>query len=282
MPDESDIPGGAPDSGAPDSGAPAGGAPAGGQFEGPEWLGGLPADLHSSASLRKFNDIENLARGYINAERLIGTDKIPVPKTEEDFRQVYLRLGASEDPKDYDLGIEALPDTIRGDVEAQAGWFAEQAAKLGITKTQAKGLVTEYGALLARGKSEADAAEAYEFDMAHDTLRKEFGPAYNQRIALATRAVSHFFSNDLRAKIDSSGLGRNAEFIKFCADLGMKNAEDIGVDKNGQTADTPTGLTEEISKLQNNPAYLDSTHPDHARIVRQVASMYERLNNVGR
>ena len=278
MPDESDVtPGGAP--GAGDAGAE---TPGGGQFDGPEWLGGLPAELHTSASLRKFNDIENLARSYINAERLIGTDKIPVPKTDEDFRQVHLRLGASENPKDYDLGVDALPEEVRGDVKAQADWFAEQASKLGISKTQAKGLVAEYGALLARGKSEASAIEAYEFAMAQDALRKEFGPAYDQRIALANRAVSHFFSPELGAKIEESGLGRNAEFIKFCADLGLKNAEDIGVDKNGQTADTPNSIMDEISKMQANPAYLDPAHPDHARVVRTVESLYQRMGNVGK
>lgn len=278
MPDESDItPGGTP--GAGDAGTE---TPGGGQFDGPEWLGSLPAELHSSASLRKFADVENLARGYVNAERLIGTDKIPVPKTDDDYKQVFLRLGASEDPKEYDLGLDALPAEVQGDIKAQADWFAEQASKLGITKTQAKGLVSEYGALLARGHAEAAANENYEFAMAQDQLRKEFGPAYDQRIALATRAASHFFSPELKAKIDASGLGRNAEFIKFCADLGLKNAEDIGVDKNGQTADTPSSLMEEISKAQAHPAYLDPTHPDHARIVRAVEALYQRMGNVGK
>ena len=120
MPDESDItPGGAP--GAGDAGTE---TPGGGQFDGPEWLGSLPAELHSSASLRKFADVENLARGYVNAERLIGTDKIPVPKTDDDYKQVFLRLGASEDPKEYDLGIDALPAEVRGDIKDQADWFA--------------------------------------------------------------------------------------------------------------------------------------------------------------
>ena len=39
----------------------------------------------------------NVARSYINAEQLIGRDKIPIPKTPEEWDATYKRLGKPDE-----------------------------------------------------------------------------------------------------------------------------------------------------------------------------------------
>ena len=46
------------------------------------WRAGLPDELRDSPSLEKFeaSGVEGLARSYVNIERMIGGDKIVIPK----------------------------------------------------------------------------------------------------------------------------------------------------------------------------------------------------------
>lgn len=60
------------------------------------WRDTLPDELKMDASLLKFNDIPSLAKSYVNAQRLIGADKIALPgehATDDEWSEVYDRLG---------------------------------------------------------------------------------------------------------------------------------------------------------------------------------------------
>ena len=43
------------------------------------WRDSLSDDLKTNASLQKFSDVGTLAKSYINAEQMIGKDKMVVP-----------------------------------------------------------------------------------------------------------------------------------------------------------------------------------------------------------
>ena len=78
----------------------------------------LPEDLRAEPSLRNFTDPVSLAKSYVHAQRMIGADKIPLPgksATDDEWRQVYKRLGAPDNPKGYDFKVS--PDAMR-DTEA--------------------------------------------------------------------------------------------------------------------------------------------------------------------
>ena len=50
----------------------------------------IPEELREHPSLSPIKDVGNLARSYVNAQRLIGRDKVPLPKnpTEEDLDNI--------------------------------------------------------------------------------------------------------------------------------------------------------------------------------------------------
>ena len=43
------------------------------------WMSSLPSDLQTNDSLTKFSSVESLAKSYINAQGIIGADKIVKP-----------------------------------------------------------------------------------------------------------------------------------------------------------------------------------------------------------
>lgn len=265
------------------TGTPTGeGAPSGNdtpQYSGPEWLADYPEDLRGSKSLQKFKDPQALAQSYLNAERLLGREKIPMPKTDEEFMDVYRRLGAPEKAEDYGFSLDGVQDQqLRGIVEKDLSWFGEVAAKAGLSKKQATMILEGYVSKAGDGMRAYRDNEAYETQQGLNQLRAEFGVAgADQKMTLATRAARHYMSDELFNAVTQSPVGRNPEFIKFLAKLGEEHAEEIGIDRSGATAVSPKDLLEEITKAQADPAYLDASHPEHQRVVKRVQSLYEQL-----
>ena len=68
----------------------------------------IPEELREHPSLSPIKDVGNLARSYVNAQRLIGSDKIPLPKnpTDEDLDNIYSKLGRPETPEGYELPVD--------------------------------------------------------------------------------------------------------------------------------------------------------------------------------
>ena len=81
----SGAPAGAGDAGAAsgaDSGKPAGDAGTGDGAKGggaADWRSQLPKELQEDATLKKYTSVSALAGAYLNAQKLIGADKIAIP-----------------------------------------------------------------------------------------------------------------------------------------------------------------------------------------------------------
>lgn len=244
------------------------------------WFDQLPEDLRGSKSLAKFKDVTNLAQAYVHAESLIGRDKIPVPKTDEDWQDVYNRLGRPATPDDYSLSGDTLkelqlPDHIVKVVEDDLKWFKPVAHQLGLNDAQASGIVKSFMANLGDQFSSQSRDIDTELQHCENLLRKEYGQAYDAKIQIASRALSSLGGKELTDAINESGLGRNPAFINMFVRIGEQMHEELGLDLGGQP-ETPADLDEQIQEMQRHPAFLDSTHPEHKSVVNRIRVLFER------
>lgn len=243
------------------------------------WQDGLPEDIKSSKSLSKFKDVENLARGYINAEQLLGRDKIPMPKTDSEFAELYTKLGCPTDVKEYSVSYDdsTFSDSHKAVMAEDLKAFLPMAKKAGLNNKQATTIFGTYSKLVSAKLSEHAAAVSAEKEAAEKALRKEFGETYDAKITLANRAMTAFADKELQTAIISSGLGRNPAFIKMMVKLGEGNAEEVGIDKSGSgSLMAPADIANKIAELQANPAYFDAKHPEHKIVVERVQSLFAR------
>ena len=86
-----------------------------------DWKANLPEDIRNDTSLAPIKDIEGLAKSYVNAQKLIGRDKIPMPKDEND--PVWNHNNGSDSysgnayTEDFNnMQVYILPDVLVGDV----------------------------------------------------------------------------------------------------------------------------------------------------------------------
>ena len=102
---------------------------------GNDFLSMIPEELREHPSLSPIKDVGNLARSFVNAQRLIGADKIPMPvnPTDEDLDNIYNRLGRPETAEGYEIAVDGNVVT-----EEVAQSYADIAHKLRLTPQQAR------------------------------------------------------------------------------------------------------------------------------------------------
>jgi len=243
-----------------------------------DWKASLSDEIRADKSLENINDIESLAKSYVHAQKLVGTDKIPVPNkhaTEDDWNAVYAKLGRPETSDGYKFN---LPEDQKVD-ENGLKVFADQAHKLGLLPNQAEGMVKFYNEMQANQLKEQDSTALAGRQKAMDELQSEWGQAYKQKVDQANNVVASVFPPGFMSTnlADGTKLGDHPAVIKAFADLASKMGEDKIVQAEGPTYLTPKQIDKEIATLQQpGSAYWDKNHPNHKIAVEEVQSLFEQ------
>jgi hypothetical protein len=273
-----DIPGSAPE--APPSVPPptllAEPEPAG------DWKEQLPTELREHHSLQNISDVGTLAKTMIHAQSMVGAEKIAVPgkwATDDDWTDVYNKLGRPDDATGYEFDFGDA-DT---DTEFVDG-FRSVAHEVGLSDRQAQKLAGWYMDTMAQNSPEAmetdvEAAKA-ETEAA---LRKEFGRAFDDRLALGDRMLGEFAADGLMdvKTLDGLPLVNNEAFIKTIISaahyISESVAEDRLVGEKGGGGMTPGEADKEIQNLMREDSpYWDARHPMHDSTVQQVLKLQEQ------
>ena len=241
----------------------------------------IPESFKEEKSLSNFNNMEDFVKSYLHAQKLIGTDKISIPNkhaTEEDWNEVYKKLGAPEKPEDYKYNIkdQDLDQT-------QVSEFNKTAHKLGLLPKQAEGLIKFYNEF-NNNIAESQEDQAAQSQLVTETeLKKEFGPQFAKRLDQAKRLAvnslgSEFLENTFLK--DGSRLGDNLSVIKAFSNLADKLSEDEIVKGEGSSYLTANEIEKEINELtQEGSSYWSKTHPNHSKSVQEVFKLREMLNS---
>jgi hypothetical protein len=238
----------------------------------------IPQSYREEKSLQNFNNMEDLLKSYLHAQKLVGADKIPVPNkhaTDDDWKEVFKRLGAPEKPEDYKYNIDQLDQT-------QVAEFNKTAHQLGLLPKQAEGLIKFYNELSNNQASSLEQRAADAQLQTETDLKKEFGPQYSKRLDQAKRLAvgtlgEEFLENTILQ--DGSRLGDNINIIKAFSNLADKLSEDEIVKGDTSGYMTAKEIEKEINELtQDGSAYWNKTHPNHAKAVQEVLKLRELLN----
>ena len=75
-------------------------------FEAPAWLKGVPEELVKEPSVKNLPDLQSLVKSYVSAQKMIGAEKVVIPKkdaTAEQWGEFYKKLGMPEQLEKYAL-----------------------------------------------------------------------------------------------------------------------------------------------------------------------------------
>ena len=270
--------GGAGDAGGGDAGGA--GDAGGGAGGGDHWMTGMPDGSFNERDanvLKRFGDVGALAKGYLNAFNLVGRDKIPMPTNEDEWKEVYDRLGRPEGADGYTLTVgDDLPAEFKETMSKNMDWFKGAAHELGLNTTQASALYDKYTRFVYGQAQNQNEAIKQEMDSARDTLKTELGDAYDGKMTLANRAISEVGGEELIGLFERTGMGRNPVVVKAFIKLGEMMGEEMGLDSGGDNRESNSDLDGQIADIQADPAYLDKAAPQHKVLVEKMAKLMQR------
>ena len=242
----------------------------------------IPDAYKEEKALQNFQDMDGFVKSYLHSQKLVGSDKIPIPNkyaTDEDWNAVYEKLGKPTSPDGYEYNLPKEAKLDENSLKA----FSTEAHKLGLLPKQAQGIIKYYNDLAGASETEANhKAEAARTE-AEKNLRKEFGSTFNDRITaakkLATSTLGNEFLNNTLLQ-DGSKLGDNPTVVKAFADLAAQMSEDNIIKGDAPAYMSEKEINRQIASLQQpGSAYWDKKHPSHADVVAEVQDLIRKKNN---
>jgi hypothetical protein len=249
--------------------APDAGVPGEGQAEGTtsHWLEELPPDalmderdpagglpLRDNPKLRQFRSVADLARSYLNQERVVGrkarglmppADDAPDEERAAFEREWRTALKVPDAPEGYAL---RLPRGVAPDGRALP-WFSRAAHGVGLTPAQAQGLLDRYHDLEKQvwvdERQRLDGVRAASLRRVHEHFRGQTAA----QVELAKRgfesAAAAAGIAPGEARDFAATYGDNLTFLRVFAHLGQRMQEDGLVDGSGYAPDRDEAISTE-------------------------------------
>ncbi len=264
------------------------------------FINSLPEDIRSEASLANIKDVHGLAKGYVNAQKLVGSSiripsaeaapevradfykrlsgvpdvlKLPNPESKEEVEEFYTKLGRPKTPEEYKIQIK---EGVNLDPVGLSS-FTKHAHALGLTNTQTQELIN----FEANRHNEALQQMENQKQSAKSLLQNTWGTDYEARLNAAQDVAKHFgqkYPDAVKQLFEGPG-GNNPVVLMMAAELG-KSYRESGIIK-GQTTlqfgKTPEEARAQIQEIRNNPKHDYYVGAPNARqaAIDKVESLYK-------
>lgn len=251
-----------------------------------KFFASLPDELKAEPSVQLFKGkgINDVLTSHVNAQRMIGGDKVVIPAgkndTPEAWEALYSKLGRPAKPDDYKLERPTPPDGLKYNEQGEKA-FREFAHSIGLTPKQASGIYDLYNKTMIdsyAGNVEADRAFRAEAEKA---LRAEWGNKYDSNVNMAKRVLETFGGKPEAVTQFVEKFGDDPVAIRVLANLGSvigeanfvkgTSAEYLAAPEKAMKA------AHDIMTNKQNPlneAYFNKQHIRHNEAVEEVERLY--------
>lgn len=261
-------------------------APAADQFS---WKKGLNPDLKNSPTLQKFDDTqEGLGKAiesHLSLEKMLGQDKVPIPKNAEDtegWSRFSKAMGIPDKAEDYGLQDIKLPDAVQ-EVAFSKQKFADIVHSFKLTPNQANGLWKAYNELSMEQYNKYVQENEKTMQTTVNQLRSEWGDAYETNVDLGQTVINKFAESKEDNDYMTSLMTKDPRSIKFLSRIGNQFAEN----KIGEFSYKRFSLTPEQAQAEIDSIVRDKNHPysnpkatqeEHDRALAYVNGLYSAIS----
>lgn len=254
------------------------------------WKSSLRTDLKDSPLLSKFDDtpdgLNKAIESHANLEKLLGHEKVPIPKDINDvegWNRFQKAMGIPDKAEGYGLPDPLnLPDALK-DAGMSKQKFAEIVHSHKLTPAQAKGLWKAYNDANVQSYSEAVKEHQQKMTETVNRLKGEWGDAYQQNVELGQMVINKFSDDQETNDYITATLSQDPRGVKFLAKIGDQFAENkVGEFSMKRFTLAPEQAQEEILKIvrdQNHPYNnKEATEREHQAAIDYVNSLYATIN----
>ena len=227
------------------------------------WKSQLAPDYAGSPTMTKFEDTKEgfneAVKSHLLLEKLLGYEKVPIPKGKDDSAAWALfskAMGIPDKADGYALPDVEIPESMKG-MTFDKKKFAEIVHANKLTPEAAKGLWVAYTDMTKQSYAGAVKAQQDKMTGNINQLRGEWGDAYQSKIELGQMVINKFSENQETNDYITATLTKDPAGIRFLAKIGDQFAENkIGEFKYQRHSLTPEEAQREASAIR-----ADANHP---------------------
>lgn len=252
------------------------------------WKAQLIPHYANSATINKYPDTKegfnDAVKSHLELQKLLGHEKVPVPKGPDDEAAMNLFKKAFRIPdKAEGYGLPDITAENMPNVKFDKKTFAETVHKFNLSPEQAKGLWMGYTDMVKKQYSDTVNRVKEDVSKASNQLRAEWGDAYASKVELGQMVINKFSDDPEMNDYVTSQLVTDPRGIKFLAKLGEQFAENkIGDFKYQRHALTPDEARREIDSIRNDKNHPYNNEkagkPEREKAIEYVNSLYGVLN----
>lgn len=241
------------------------------------WQEVLPEEIRNQVNIKNYKTVEAMARGLISATKLIGADKVAIPKDPNDqqIREINERLGLPKEMDKYEL---TFSDATKNDPEFMTN-FKDMAFKAGVLPRQAQAMLSWMENRNAQMQQNAARQAQENFHSELSQIKSEWGDAFNENSARAKAALKEYGASEDDIKYFKENLTVNGPVLRLLAKVGSTLDEGkIRGEGGGQTGGyTPQEAQMKIAELKTDVKgpYWDKNHSEHNSVRMEVARLYK-------
>ena len=238
-----------------------------------DWREKLPDDLKGHPSAQKFKTPEAALRSYIELEKTLGKDKIPIPgdnASPEEMESFFKKLGRPDDPSGYKV---EMPEGVKLNEEAFE-MYKGLAHKAGLTNAQF-GRMVQTAFEMEKGLSEKAVADFNaQLEQDRKALQNDWGDKYNENVHKADLALEKSGVKDIWKWADERGVRNDPTFTRLMAHFGNNLSEDSGI-RGGGSFGALTAVTaqSQLDVLMGDPAKKDAYLKGDKTLVKQITEL---------
>lgn len=240
-------------------------------------------DLKGVESVGKFAkdgklNVRSLTKSYANLEKMLGGDKVPVPKDgdNEGWDRFYKAAGRPDNADAYDIKVpDGLPEGFYDGEAAKS--FKTWAHQNGLNNRQAQALHDAYVSTTAAKYGEALKAQETGKAEALAALKREHGAAFDGFMQTAKAALKQFGDEHFNAYLDQTGMGNDPQLIRVFGNVGKALMGDTQLkgapsQQSAAPADIDKAIAEHRSK--HSASLYDKDHIEHKAAVAELTRLH--------
>lgn len=245
------------------------------------WKEILPVELRDDPNIKLMEDIPTMAKTLINAQKMIGADKIVIPgkhATDADWKEVAHKLGNPRELAEYKMDIDKETEGLMDKEFIEA--FKKEAHGLGVLPRQATALAKFFGNLNKDSWQKMEVEHNNNKMEGMKALEKEWGTTFQEKTSMAKAAIREFVDPKDQPYLRDLGLGSDARFLKIMSKVGATLSEDklrdsgAGGDFNrGMSPSEAQTKINEVMKDMKHP-YFHADHPENKAAKAEVTRLY--------
>lgn len=243
------------------SGAPEAAGAVAGAGQAWSWKEKLGTDIKGSPLLSKFEDTpDGLAKAmesHANLEKLLGHEKVPIPKDINDvegWNRFSKAMGIPDKAEGYGLPDANIPkDMAAKGLTLDKNQFAEIMHAHKVHPAAVKGIWEVYQKLNVEAYSKAMENHRQQLAKTINQLKTEWGDAYNTNVEMGQMVINKFSADQDMNDYLTTILSQDPRAIKFLAKIGDQFAENkIGEFQMKRFSLTPAEAIEETQRMSRD------------------------------